>query len=185
MKARRSLRLALARLYVPAALKRQKLAELARLTAAAFGIEPPPLGRLPWRERLLAYGRFTAGAAERALSSGADARVLQRKLFEQARPFGREVGRLLRVASLPAALEAARVLYRCLGIDLRGGPGGEIVVRRCFFAPLYTAEVCGLMSGLDSGVLAGLAGGGALRFEERLTEGGRCCRARFDVGAEP
>ena len=179
-----SLRLALARIYVPASLKRQKLAQLARLTAAAFGVEPPSLERLRWRERLLAYGRFTAGAAERALRGGADARALRRKLFKQARPFGRELGRLLRVASLPAALEAARVLYRCLGIDFRGVAGGAITVSRCFFAPLYTAEVCGLISGLDSGVLAGLAGSGTLRFEERLTEGGRCCRARFEPEGE-
>jgi hypothetical protein len=56
---------------------------------------------------------------------------------------------------------------------------GDIVVRRCSFSRRYSAEVCRLMSRLDAGVLAGLAGGGELAFSERLTEGSDRCRARF------
>ena len=37
----------------------------------------------------------------------------------------------------------------------------------------------GLVSGLDEGLLAGLAGDGRLVFTERLTEGADRCRARF------
>jgi hypothetical protein len=72
------------------------------------------------------------------------------------------------------------VIYRQLGIDFRGSPDGEIVIRRCFFAAVYTPRVCALVSALDRGLLAGLAGGGELRFGQRLTEGACCCRARFE-----
>jgi hypothetical protein len=35
------------------------------------------------------------------------------------------------------------------------------------------------MSSVDQGILAGLSEGGELRFIQRLTEGGDCCKAEF------
>jgi choline dehydrogenase-like flavoprotein len=72
------------------------------------------------------------------------------------------------------------VLYRGLGIDLKGSADGQIIIRRCFFARFYTPRVCALVSALDQGLMAGLAGGGELDFTQRLTEGACCCRARFE-----
>jgi hypothetical protein len=77
-------------------------------------------------------------------------------------------------------MAAARLIYRQLGIDFRGSAGGQIIIRRCFFAALYAPRVCALVSALDRGLLAGLARGGELRFEQRLTEGACCCRAQFE-----
>ena len=93
--------------------------------------------------------------------------------------FGRRIGAMLGVRSRKDAMRAARLLYRFLGIDFLGADSGEIIIRRCSFSEHYTPETCALMSGLDEGVLAGLAGGGRLTFQARLTEGRDSCRARF------
>ena len=56
---------------------------------------------------------------------------------------------------------------------------GEIVVTDCYFSRFYTPEQCAIMSSVDSGIIAGLCGGGTLTFTERITEGCRQCRACF------
>lgn len=56
---------------------------------------------------------------------------------------------------------------------------GEIVVTDCYFSRYYTPEQCAVMSSVDSGIIAGLCGGGTLTFTERITEGCRRCRACF------
>ena len=56
---------------------------------------------------------------------------------------------------------------------------GEIVVTDCYFSRFYTPEQCAIMSSVDSGIIAGLCGGGTLTFTERITEGCRRCRACF------
>ena len=56
---------------------------------------------------------------------------------------------------------------------------GEIVVTDCYFSRFYTPEQCAVMSSVDSGIIAGLCGGGTLTFTERITEGCRQCRACF------
>ena len=86
----------------------------------------------------------------------------------------------LGVRSPGEAMAAARILYQGLGVDFRGSADGQIVIRRCSFAAVYTPRVCALVSALDRGLLAGLAGGGELRFAQRLTEGACCCRAYLE-----
>jgi hypothetical protein len=189
-------RLAAARLYIPRRSRKQALEELFARTAAAFGSPvPPPLGRGP-DARLAEYARFTRERAEEALDrcegdgvskSGAAAgsdpasrAALERRLFRAARGLGGRFRLQLGVRSLAEALAAARVLYRGLGIDFRGSADGQIVIRRCAFAAVYTPSVCALVSALDQGLLAGLASGGELRFGQRLTEGACCCRAHFE-----
>lgn len=56
---------------------------------------------------------------------------------------------------------------------------GEIVVTDCYFSRYYTPEQCAVMSSVDSGIIAGLCGGGTLTFTERITEGCGRCRACF------
>ncbi len=73
-------------------------------------------------------------------------------------------------------MEVWRLLYRQIGIEVAGGPGGEIVVTRCFFAGHYTEPVCGIIGALDDGLADGLFGGAALEFGERITGGRPCCR---------
>lgn len=172
-------RLLAARLYLPAGLRKRKLEELLRATARAFNAVSPPVAGLSLEELRRAFAEFSRTMAESALRRPEALEAVERRLFDGAERLGREIGGELRVSTRREVMAAARVLYRGLGIDLVGGPGGDIVVRRCSFSRRYSPEVCRLMSRLDAGVLAGLAGGGQLAFTERLTEGAGCCRARF------
>ncbi len=189
-----NLRLAAARLCVPRRARHQSLEELFARTAAAFGSPvPAPRGRGPGA-RLAEYARFTRERAEEALTCAAGCAegspapgdgaaalaALERRLYRAARGLGGRMRLRLGVRSSSEAMAAARVIYRQLGIDFRGSRDGQIVIRRCFFAALYTPRVCALVSALDRGLLAGLAGGGELRFEQRLTEGAGSCLARFE-----
>ncbi len=174
-----SLRLCLARIFLPHGIQKRKLAELVLLTARAFGTAPPLVENLSLGDLRLLYARFSREAAERALGRPETLTANERRLFDEALVLGREIRRELRISTPRDVMAAARVLYRGLGIDLEGSPEGDIVVRRCSFSRHYSAEVCRLMSRLDAGVFAGLAGGGELAFRERLTEGSGCCRARF------
>ena len=66
-------------------------------------------------------------------------------------------------------------LYRNIHIAMGGRLPGEIRVSSCYFSHFYTPKQCALMSYVDSGIIAGLFGGGNLKFVERITEGcGRC-----------
>ena len=172
-------RLFLARLHLPAGLRRRKLEELLLLTARAFDAPPPSFQGLSQAGLLLKFAEFSREMAEKALDSPAGPATTERRLFDEASRLGREIGRTLRISTPQEAMTAARILYRCLEIDFRGEAGGDIIIRRCFFSRLYSPEVCRLMSSLDAGILSGLAGGGGLEFTERLTEGRDCCRARF------
>jgi predicted ArsR family transcriptional regulator len=188
-----NLRLTAARLYIPRRARRQALEELFSRTAAAFGSPVPPArGRGP-EARLAEYARFTRDRAEKALAGGAARSggacgdqtalaALERRLYRAACGLGGRYRLRLAVRSVREALAAARLIYRQLGIDFRSSPDGQIVIHRCFFSDLYTPRVCALVSALDRGLMAGLAGGGELRFAQRLTEGARCCQAHFEKG---
>ncbi len=193
-----NLRLAAARLHVPRGMRRQALEELFSRTAAAFGSPVPPPRGGGQADRLAEYARFTRQRAEEALgrrSGGetskdriaagerpADLAALERRLYRAARGLGGRLRLQLGVRSPAEAMTAARIIYRQLGIDFQGSPDGEIVIPRCFFASAYTPSVCALVSALDRGLMAGLAGGGELAFAQRLTEGACCCRAHFEKG---
>jgi len=180
-----NLRLWLARTYLPAGLKKKKLAALFRLTARAFDVNPPPADGLSLRRMRRLYAEFSRAGAERALADPSGAAEAERRLFDGAFDLGRAIRDELHVATAAEVMTAARVLYRGLGIDFKGWASGDIVIGRCYFEPHYSASICRLMSRLDAGVLAGLAGGGRLEFSERLTEGAACCRARFTFPEAP
>ena len=160
-----NLRLPAARLFLPPAARRRELEELFARTAAAFGCPvPPPAGA---RDGLPPGGVRPLHA--RAGRGGAGARRRRRPGSLAASTAGCTAPRAgwaaryrlrLGVRSLPEALAAARLIYRGLGIDFRGAADGEVVVRRCAFAAVYTPRVCALVSALDRGLLAGLTGGG-------------------------
>jgi len=174
-----NLRLRIAGLGLPRPLQKRKLAELFALTGRAFGEDPPATAGLSLERMLRLYAEFSNAAAARALGAPSGGAEAGGRLYEEALAFGRGIRRELRVASPREVMAAARILYRSLGIDFEGTPAGEIVISRCFFETRYSAGVCRLMSRLDAGVLAGLAGGGGLEFTERLTEGAGRCRALF------
>ena len=166
-----------ARLLMPFGLRRQALEQLFARTAAAFGTPVPAPETRSTSGRLAEYARFTRARAEEALRRGEDLAGLDHRLFRAAYGLGASYRFRLGVRSLPGAMAAARFIYRNLGIDFRGTPDGEVIIRSCSFARTYTPQVCGLVSALDRGLMAGLARGGELRFRQRITEGAESCRA--------
>jgi len=169
----------------PALVKRQALMQLFRATAAAFQADMPRLSGLSREQCLLAYARFTADQAEEALRQGGDLSELQVRLYRNAYRLGRTPGWLLRVRSVDDVMALGRSLYDVLDIDFEGSRSGEITIGRCYFSSYYSPEVCKVMSAMDRGLLAGLAGGGELMFSQRITEGNPCCRARFTLAGSP
>ena len=165
--------------HTPAIVRRQALAQLFGATAAAFQCDMPSLSGLSREQCLLAYAQFTADRAEDALRRGDNLPALQERLYDNAYRLGRMPGRLLRVHTVGDVMVLGRFLYSVLDIDFEGAGGGEILIRRCYFSSFYSPQVCQLMSAMDRGLLAGLAGGGELAFTARITEGAPCCRAKF------
>jgi len=171
--------------HTPVIVRRQALVQLFRATAAAFQADMPRLSGLSREQCLLAYARFTANQAEEALRQGGDLSELQERLYRNAYRLGRTPGWLLRVRSVDDVMALGRSLYDVLDIDFEGSGDGEITIGRCYFSSYYSPEACQVMSAMDRGLLAGLAGGGELVFIERITEGQPCCRARFTLAGSP
>jgi hypothetical protein len=169
----------------PESVKRQALVQLFRSTAAAFRCDMPRLSGLSREQCLLEYARFTADRAEEALRRGSDLSELQERLYRNAYRLGRAPGWLLRVQGVDDVMALGRFFYGILDIDFQGSGSGEITIGRCYFSSFYSPEVCQVMSAMDRGLLAGLAGGGHLVFSQRLTEGPACCRAHFTLAARP
>lgn len=178
--------LLLMRLYVPAAVRRRELEELFGRTAAAFGQPVPPARSLSLRARLDDFALATRDWAEAALAKGDDLEGIDGRLYRSARHLGRIYRARLGIGTLAEAFAAARAIYRGLGIDLVGDARtGSIVVRRCRYGDCYSPRICRVISALDRGLFAGLAGGGELSFSRRITEGHESCRATFSVAGCP
>ena len=169
--------LAAARLLMPFGIRRRALEQLFARTASAFGTPVPPPRTRGTNGRLLEYARFTRAQAEEALRRGENLPALDRRLHRAAYGLGASYRLRLGVRSISGAMAAARLIYRNLGIDFHGSPDGEVIIRRCGFARTYTPQVCRLVSALDRGLMAGLARGGELQFQQRITEGADSCRA--------
>lgn len=167
--------------HTPAVVKGQALVQLFGATAAAFQARVPPLSGRSREQCLRAYAQFTADQAENWLARKRDLSVLQERLYENAYGLGRLPGRLLRVHTVGDVMVLGRFLYSILDIDFAGIDSGEICIASCYFSKFYTPQVCQLMSAMDRGLLAGLAGGGELAFGERITEGRPCCHAHFTL----
>jgi hypothetical protein len=180
-----NLRLMILRLGVPAFVKKKKMEDLFRITALAFGCPPPELKGLSGKRLLESYARFTQDQAEKAVNLGRDVAAIKAGLFQGAAALGRDARRSLHLRSRQDVLAASRLLYRMLGIDFEGTPDGGVTISRCFFSQYYSVETCGIISSLDEGAVFGLSGGGELIFQERMTEGGSCCRARINFVDSP
>lgn len=170
---------------MPTTVKRQALAQLFRFTAAAFQCDMVRLSGLSRQSCLLEYARFTADRAGEALQSGEGVAELQERLYRNAYWLGRRVGWFLGVRSVEDVMALGRLLYSLLDIEFCGSGSGEFTIYRCYFSTFYSAEVCRVMSAMDHGLLAGLAGAGDLVFTQRITEGHRCCRGRFSLASGP
>jgi hypothetical protein len=163
--------------YIPVPLKKKKLRELFSLTALAFGTKVPQLKRYSYRKLLGEYARFTKEEAEKCLRNLDSISGVKESLYTNAFKLGETFRKRFRVRSMEDVMALGRVLYRVMGIDFRGTARGDVVISECFFSRYYSVPVCGIVSSLDKGLLAGLSGGGELKFFQRITENRDSCRA--------
>jgi hypothetical protein len=152
-------------------------------TADAFQTAPPSSRDLSFDECLTRYARFTREQADNAILQGGESEA-QSRLFRNAYRIGRQFKSDYRV-NAAEVMRMGALVYKMLGIDFHGRPGGDIVIRRCFFSSYYSGPVCRLISSLDDGLLVGLAGGGRLSFTQRITEGNECCLAHLHADRRP
>lgn len=174
-----SLRLRALELHVPDVIARSALRRLFEATAAAFGSDPEDVDGLDRRELVERYASFTTRCVMQAVVAQADLDVVTRRMWENAYDLGGSLRHRLGIRTRAEALRAARVAYRMLDIDLRADEHGDVTVDRCAFAEWYSPRVCGLMSSLDAGLIAGLTDGGRLSFSERISEGRPRCLAQI------
>jgi hypothetical protein len=174
-----SLRLAVAQRWLPERTRLRMLDGLARITAEGFDAQLPDWAGNSFQIRLAQYASFTAREAGALVASGNEHAIeaTRERLHSGAVALGEMTRRRLGLRCPDDAFAALRLLYHQIGIEMSGGPTGEMVVGRCFFADHYTQPICQLMAALDQGLVSGLFGGASLEFSERLTGGGRCCRA--------
>lgn len=154
------------------------LRQLSRLTADAFGSAPPDLRGLSARGCLQRYADYTSQQAARVIDTAAAA-VVRERLFQNARRLGSRLRWLFHLTDQREVLAASQLIYRLLEITMSAREDGAVTISRCFFSQYYSGATCRLISALDEGMAAGLSGGGALVFHERLTDGSDCCRASF------
>lgn len=142
-------------------------------TARAFSVK----SKCVWNHRpqraLREYSDFTVSCMKRG---EADAERLYAESFRT----GSMIRRVTGFRSSRDIEELVFYLYSNIGIAMEGSIPGEVIVRKCWFSRSYTPEQCLVMSSVDSGIIAGIAGGGRLDFTERLTQGNSCCRACFN-----
>lgn len=162
---------------LPLAGGKKALADLFRMTAAAFGREAPDLRGLPRREILRRYARFTRAQAEEAMAAGL-AEDARKKLYDSSLSLAQDIRRRLPIRGRADEAATLRFLYRRLAIDKTVDARGAVTIRRCFFASHYPPEVCRFMAAMDEGIVAGICGG-RLVFSQRLTDGGDACRGRI------
>jgi hypothetical protein len=166
-----NLLLTLLRLHLPTCVKQEGLRDLFACTAAAFQCDVPRLDGLSFDGCLHAYALFTRENAAEALQSGQDLDALQDRLYQNAFQLGQRLRKRLRITAIDDVMAAGRTLFCGLGIDFEGKRQGTVTIRRCYFSRFYSPQVCALISALDAGVLAGLAGGGSSRSRNASPRG--------------
>ena len=164
---------------VPRFVRQGAVKRLVRLTAESFGSAPPDVGGLDTQAVLQRYAWFTREEVGRLDADPARIARVQQQLYRSGSGLTSSYRKLLGVSHWEAAAAVSRRLYGYVGIDMDANPRGEVTFRSCYFSRFYTRETCNVMSALDSGIIAGLAGEGDLTFTCRITEGAACCRACF------
>jgi len=167
----------IARIYVPAYLKKRELNNLFRITASAFGGEIPRLSGFSYAECLAEYARFTKAEVEGSIDRLYNLGIARQQLCHRSYELGSTLRKRFHVTSINDVMAACRIIYKCLGINFRGTDDGEITICDCFFSKYYSEQICGVISCLDKGLVAGLSGGGKLSFTQKITEGMDCCKA--------
>ena len=176
-----NLRLKILHFWIPLSVKKEKLKQLFRLTADAFGCETKFQDNLSYSKLLESYAVFVQGQCKRAYRESRDIFSIKQKLYRNAYKTGLELRKSLNIQGMREAMEFTRIFYRLIGIDFFGKKSGEFVIGKCFFASYFSPETCRLISSLDEGIAAGLSDG-KLEFFQRKTEGKDCCQGHIVRG---
>ena len=163
---------------------------LLNMTARGFGVKRKRIAHLPADEALASYARFTVECMEKPAAPGQGApdegktgragrRAVLRRLYREAYRTGSRIRVITGIRESRDIEKLVFYLYRNLQIAMEGHIPGEITVSDCYFGRIYTPAQCAVMSAADSGVIAGICGGGKLKFTERITEGCGECKACF------
>ncbi len=197
-----SLKLWVASRWLPEGLLRRELALVTRMTVEALDrlvaeaspgpvSHPPPLdietaSNLAEMRRQMALAHNVRAAVLVTALGEAEAVTRGRAaLFKAGLRLGEAARSRLGVGEgMLDLLNAARVLYRVLGIDfaVEKGEAGRstLVVRRCALADVYTPVTCRVLSAADEGVVRGLNPRVKMTFTERITAGAPGCRAGIE-----
>ena len=175
-----NLLLAIAEQHIPVGLRKKELNKLFQLTASAFGCTTPALKGMDYQACLRHYALFTKRSVYQLGEQEERMARIRQQLFQQAFQYGQGWRKKFGLSTMSEVMRAAKVLYRAIGIEFKGNEQGDIEIDRCFFSHYYTSATCWVISALDSGLMAGLAGGGKLSFSQRITEGATSCRAKFE-----
>lgn len=179
-----NIKLRILKLYFPSFLKKTKLLELCRITADAFQCEMPETKGLNFDRLLTKYAVHTKEEAEKVIRNPHSIDEAKERLYKNALSLGKKIKKEFGIKSVDEAFETAKIVYSMIKIDFENDSNGEILIKRCFFSSYYTEEICGLISSLDEGILAGLTGGKDFRFSQRITEGKDCCKAKINLHEE-
>lgn len=166
--------------YSPGLIKKAQLYFLFKITAEAFGCVKPDLWNITYDNALRAFARFTREQTEKTIQEGENYETIKKALYCKAFLLGAKIRRIFRLSNPDDVLAICRLFYKNIKIELEGNLPGEITIKSCYFSAFYSNSVCRFISALDEGIIAGLLGGGELRFEQRITEGSPCCRAFFE-----
>lgn len=169
----------LARIYIPAYLKKRKLQELLQLTADAFQCESPDTKDLSFDEGLKKFAQFTNEQVATAIQKKADLEAIRSRLYQNSFHIGQKIRKDFRITTQAEIMMMSKIIYRLLGIEFQYDMSGEVDIKSCFFSHFYISRVCQIISALDEGLFAGLSAGGRLLFKNRITEGKNCCRASY------
>ncbi|MBO5995259.1 MAG: hypothetical protein J6Q41_07080 [Firmicutes bacterium] len=148
---------------------------LLNITAKGFDVPGKRVIGLSREKALRAYAEFTRDCMNMEYAE-------PEKLYQEAYKAGERIRRFTGFSSREDLERLVFYLYKNIYISMKGELPGEITVTDCYFGHVYSAEQCELMSNVDSGIIAGIFGGGELEFTERISEGCGRCRACFKGG---
>lgn len=164
------------------ALPRARMNPLKRFTTG--NALSSPLKYLDPDNALRRYAEFTIACMEFLGSDEAMGEENSDRLYQDSYRLGSIIRKVTGLRERADLDRLIFYLYRNIDIDMSGSTDSELIVSDCYFSNFYTPEQCMMMSNVDSGIVAGICGGGRLEFTERITEGCGRCKVCFAGNAE-
>ncbi len=143
---------------------------LNKMSAKAFGVPVKKIHADSPVQALKQYACFSKSYMENGTATA-------KQVYKTAYVLGSKIRRVTGFSKPEDCARLVFFLYRNIGIVMQGNLPGEIAVSGCYFSRCYTPAQCKKMSYIDSGIVAGICGGGHLRFSQRITEGCSHCMA--------